>query len=214
MEEIDEIEELSAQYTRKELAKIARELGIDTFDYKQFPTKATVAAAVIKAKKAEAIETAEPVTTEAIENAEPVTTEEPATAEKLVTWTTEKAPEVLGVVWQKRQEEEAHITKGVAAVEMGTTPTKGKNGVFAKIAGIEAQKKENEEAVAKMDDGIRTQKKENEEAVAKIGEGTAKVKSGIEAQKKENVAAVARLQLSIRSLQANIATFAKDFYFG
>ena len=198
MEEIDEIEELSAQYTRKELAKMAQELGIDISDYKQFPTKATVAAAFMKAKakKAEAIEDAEPVT-----------------AEKLVT--AEKAPEVLGVVWQKLQEEEAHITtKEVAAVEMGTTPTKGKYGVFAKIAGIEAQKKENEKAVAKLDDGIRNQKKENEEAVAKIDEGTAKVKSGIEAQKKENVAAVARLQLSIRSLQANIASFAKDFYFG
>ena len=199
MVEMDEIEELSAQSTRKELAKMAQELGIDTSDYKKFPTKAAVAEAIIEAKKAEAM-------AEAIEDAGPVTTEE------LVT--TEKVPEVLGVVGQEFQEEEAQIIKEVAAVETGITPTKGKNGVFAKIAGIRNQKKENEEAVAKIDEGIRNQKKENEEAVAKIDEGTAKVKSGIEAQKKANAETVVRLQLAIRSLQNNIANFAKDFYYG
>jgi hypothetical protein len=195
---MDEIEGLSAQSTRKELAKMAQELGIDTTDYKKFPTKASVAAAVIEAKKAEA-------SAEAIEDAEPITTEEELLA-------TEKAHEVLGVGGQELQKEEP--IKEVAAVKTGITPIKGKNGVFAKIAGIEAQKKEHEEAVAKIGVGIRNQKKENEEAVAKIGKGTVKVKSGIDAQKKKQAEGVVRLQSSIRSLQNNITTFAKDFYYG
>lgn len=112
---------------------------------------------------------------------------------------------------------EAH--RAAASIKAQHKPSIGKKGVLAKRAAIDAQIKENEEAVAEIDTGVQEVKKGirdmrstmNEKAKEMIREGSANLQKGVRemhrsigAQVKENEKAAAKMGTGVKELQNSI----------
>ena len=154
------VDELVAKHSRRELEKMAYELGVeDVTDLSKYPHKDSIAEALLNARK-----------------------EREGVVEKVrAAFKPEVGKAELRIgkkgVFAKRVAMEQKAAKIQASI---AAQAKENEEAVAKIGtGVEAQAKENKEAVAKIGTGIEAQAKENKEAVAKIG-------TGVEAQAKEN----------------------------
>jgi len=116
-----------------------------------------------------------------------------------------------------------------APVKMQTKPRIGKKGVLAKRAAIDAQIKENENAVKELLNGIKDMhsamdnkaKEMLQEGIKELQKGVREMHKGIGAQIKENEEAAAKMDLGvkellteIRAFQNETADYIKDFYYG
>ncbi|MDI6655299.1 MAG: hypothetical protein QME59_05370 [Candidatus Hydrothermarchaeota archaeon] len=192
------VDELVAKHSRRELEKMAYELGVeDVTGLSKYPDKSTLAEALLKARK-----------------------EREGVVEKVrgvFKPKAEKAELRIGKngVFAKRVAIEVQAKENAEAVKKIDAGVKDiQSAIKTKAGEIDAGLKAINAGAKEIQKGIKAQAKENADAVAKIGTGVREIQSAMKEKAEKIRAGIEEMREGIQAQVKENENYVKDFYYG